>query len=106
MILFSDHRDFTPSESLPPEKLIEVLNGYFAEMVAAIHEQHGMIDKFIGDAVLAVFDWWGKKIGGTGATGRTRSTADAKAARGLQHPTCGVGQARRGWGIDRSRGEK
>lgn len=56
VILFSDLRDFTPlSESLPPERLIEVLNGYFAEMVAAIHEQHGVVDKFIGDAVLAVF---------------------------------------------------
>ncbi len=56
VILFSDLRDFTPlSESLPPERLIEVLNGYFAEMVAAIHEHHGVVDKFIGDAVLAVF---------------------------------------------------
>jgi len=62
VILFSDLRDFTPlSESLPPEKLIEVLNGYFAEMVAAIHEQHGMIDKFIGDAVLAVFGLVGQE---------------------------------------------
>jgi adenylate cyclase len=41
VVLFSDLRDFTPlSESLPPEALIEVLNGYFAEMVAAIR-QHG-----------------------------------------------------------------
>lgn len=56
VILFSDLRDFTPlSESLPPERLIEVLNGYFAEMVAAIHQHHGIVDKFIGDAVLAVF---------------------------------------------------
>ena len=57
VILFSDLRaTFTPlSESLPPERLIEVLNGYFAEMVAAIHQQHGIVDKFIGDAVLAVF---------------------------------------------------
>ena len=36
VLLFSDLRDFTPlSESLSPEDLIEVLNGYFAEMVAA-----------------------------------------------------------------------
>ncbi len=56
VILFSDLRDFTPlSESLPPERLIEVLNGYFAKMVSAIHQHHGMVDKFIGDAVLAVF---------------------------------------------------
>lgn len=56
VILFSDLRDFTPlSESLPPERLIDVLNGYFSEMVGAIREQGGMVDKFIGDAVLAVF---------------------------------------------------
>lgn len=56
VILFSDLRDFTPlSESLPPERLIDVLNGYFTEMVGAIREHGGMVDKFIGDAVLAVF---------------------------------------------------
>lgn len=56
VILFSDLRDFTPlSESLSPEKLIDVLNGYFTEMVGAIRAQNGMVDKFIGDAVLAVF---------------------------------------------------
>jgi adenylate cyclase len=56
VVLFSDLRDFTRlSESLPPEVLLEVLNGYFAEMVAAIQRHGGMVDKFIGDAVLAVF---------------------------------------------------
>jgi len=56
VILFSDLRDFTPlSESLPPERLIDVLNGYFSEMVGAIRDHGGMVDKFIGDAVLAVF---------------------------------------------------
>lgn len=56
VILFSDLRDFTPlSESLSPERLIDVLNGYFTEMVGAIRENGGMVDKFVGDAVLAVF---------------------------------------------------
>lgn len=56
VVLFSDLRDFTPlSESLPPERLIDVLNGYFTEMVGAIRMHGGMVDKFIGDAVLAVF---------------------------------------------------
>jgi len=56
VVLFSDLRDFTPlSESLPPERLIDVLNGYFTEMVGAIRAHGGMVDKFIGDAVLAVF---------------------------------------------------
>jgi adenylate cyclase len=56
VVLFSDLRDFTRlSESLPPEVLIEVLNGYFQEMVEAIQRHGGLVDKFIGDAVLAVF---------------------------------------------------
>jgi adenylate cyclase len=56
VILFSDLRDFTRlSESLAPEALIEVLNGYFQEMVGAIQQHGGLVDKFIGDAVLAVF---------------------------------------------------
>jgi adenylate cyclase len=56
VVLFSDLRDFTRlSESLAPEVLIEVLNGYFQEMVAAIQCHGGLVDKFIGDAVLAVF---------------------------------------------------
>jgi adenylate cyclase len=56
VILFSDLRDFTRlSESLSPEVLIEVLNGYFEEMVGAIQRHGGMVDKFIGDAVLATF---------------------------------------------------
>lgn len=56
VVLFSDLRDFTRlSESLSPEVLIEVLNGYFQEMVAAIQRHGGLVDKFIGDAVLAVF---------------------------------------------------
>ncbi|MFL5346594.1 MAG: adenylate/guanylate cyclase domain-containing protein [Hyalangium sp.] len=56
VVLFSDLRDFTRlSESLEPEVLIEVLNGYFQEMVGAIQRHGGLVDKFIGDAVLAVF---------------------------------------------------
>lgn len=55
-ILMSDIRDFTPlAENMPPEQLVTLLNGYFAEMVAAIQNNGGMVDKFIGDAVMAVF---------------------------------------------------
>ena len=56
VILMSDIRDFTPlSESMPAEDLIYLLNGYFTEMVTAITEHGGVVDKFIGDAVMAVF---------------------------------------------------
>ncbi|HND10326.1 MAG TPA: adenylate/guanylate cyclase domain-containing protein [Pseudomonadota bacterium] len=82
VILFSDLRDFTPlSESLPPERLIEVLNGYFAEMVAAIHQQHGIVDKFIGDAVLAVF---GLVDSPTGQAGENPAISAVRAAQTMQ----------------------
>ncbi|EKV32435.1 Adenylate cyclase [Caenispirillum salinarum AK4] len=55
-VLMCDLRDFTPlAERLEPEEVTALLNGYFAEMVAAVHAHHGMVDKFIGDAVMAVF---------------------------------------------------
>lgn len=55
-VLISDLRDFTPlSEVLEPEVLTELLNRYFGEMVQAITANGGMVDKFMGDAVMAVF---------------------------------------------------
>lgn len=56
-VLFGDIRGFsTFSEKMGPEKLIEVLNGYFTEAAQAINEQEGIIDKFMGDAVMALFN--------------------------------------------------
>ena len=55
-ILISDLRDFTPlSETMEPEQLTELLNRYFGEMVTAIQDNGGMVDKFMGDAVMAVY---------------------------------------------------
>jgi class 3 adenylate cyclase len=55
-VLFSDIRDFTPlSEKLPPPELIRFLNDYFAHVTAPITENRGVINKFIGDAVMAIF---------------------------------------------------
>ncbi len=77
VILFSDLRDFTPlSESLSPEKLIDVLNGYFTEMVGAIHDQNGIVDKFIGDAVLAVFGLTNDPSGTEPAVAAVRAAVD------------------------------
>ncbi|MGL4562792.1 MAG: adenylate/guanylate cyclase domain-containing protein [Brevinema sp.] len=55
-ILFSDIREFTTiSESLDPEKLVVSLNNYFTLMVRHIIEKNGIVDKFIGDAIMAIF---------------------------------------------------
>jgi adenylate cyclase len=55
-ILFSDIRSFTVvSENNSAEKIVSFLNSYFQRMVSIIKEQGGVVDKFIGDAILAIF---------------------------------------------------
>lgn len=55
-VLFADIRGFTAlSEELPLEQLIPLLNEYLASMTDAVHRHGGMINKFIGDAVMAIF---------------------------------------------------
>lgn len=56
VVLFSDIRSFSAlSEALPPTEIVAQLNEYFDEMVEAIISHGGVVDKFIGDAVMAVF---------------------------------------------------
>ena len=55
-ILFSDLRDFTSiSERMSPEKLINLINRYMAVMVSTITRHGGIVTRFGGDSIMAVF---------------------------------------------------
>jgi len=55
-MLFSDIRGFTPlSEQLEPQVLIRLLNTYMTRMCRIIDETHGVVDKFVGDEIMALY---------------------------------------------------
>ncbi|MBI5120099.1 MAG: adenylate/guanylate cyclase domain-containing protein [Rhodospirillales bacterium] len=56
-IMFSDIKGFTQNaETMPPEQVLESLSEYFKHMSQAIHSHKGIIDKFIGDAIMAIWN--------------------------------------------------
>jgi len=56
-VLFSDIRGYTSfSESVPPETVVEMLNLYLDSQTQSIRAHQGDVDKFVGDAVVAIFD--------------------------------------------------
>jgi adenylate cyclase len=55
-VLFSDIRGFTSvSQSLPPEDLVRLLNVYLTQMTEKVFKYDGLLDKYIGDAIMAVY---------------------------------------------------
>src|SRR4029077_13403588 len=55
-VLFCDVRNYTNlSEGLPPEQVVELLNEWFTVATRAIRRHGGIVDKFIGDAIMALF---------------------------------------------------
>jgi class 3 adenylate cyclase len=59
-VLFADIRSFTTiAERLPPQQLTRLLQEYFGEMAEAVSVTDGILDKYIGDAIMA---FWGAPI--------------------------------------------
>jgi adenylate cyclase len=55
-VVFADIRGFTKlSEQLDPEHVVEILNSYLSSATDVVFEHQGTIDKFIGDAIMALF---------------------------------------------------
>jgi adenylate cyclase len=55
-ILFADIRDFTAlSEAMTPQQTFDMINSYLTSMSPVISVHHGIIDKYIGDAIMALF---------------------------------------------------
>lgn len=60
-VLFTDIKNFTGlCERNSPETIVNILNQFFTEMVKIIHKHNGLVDKFIGDAIMAI--WGSPKV--------------------------------------------
>ena len=75
-VLFCDVRGFTStSEGMTPQGLVKVMNRYFSTMSAAIRDHEGIIDKYIGDAIMA---YWGPPFTDDAAQARLACLAALK----------------------------
>ena len=93
-VLFSDIRGFTAiAESMGPDAIAQLLSEYFTEMVEVIFEHGGTLDKFIGDAIMAL---WGAPIAHADDPDRAlpRGAGDAAVDRPAQRALGRPGPAR------------
>jgi adenylate cyclase len=104
-VLFSDIRGFTAmAESMGPDAVARFLSEYFSEMVEVIFEHGGTLDKFIGDAIMAL---WGAPIAHSDDPDRALDAAIAmqKAIEELNRGWTASGRPEIGVGIGLSHGE-
>src|SRR4029077_9431010 len=101
-VLFCDVRNYTNlSEGLPPEQVVELLNEWFAEATRAIRRHGGVVDKFIGDAVMALFGVpEPRDDAAADAVRAALEMRDALAAMNLRQQALGGKEIRVGIGID------
>jgi adenylate cyclase len=93
VVLFADIRRFTSlSEELEPEEIVKFLNEYFTKMVDIIFKYGGMIDKFVGDEIMAIF--------GAPITHRDDASRAIQTAIEMQRETK---ELKRQWGGDNTR---
>jgi adenylate cyclase len=89
-VLFADLQGFTGfSERHEPPQVVAMLNEYWARAVPAVTEQGGMIERFAGDAVMAVFNAAGDEP--------DHASRAARAALGLQRATADIAGRRPDW---------
>lgn len=98
-VLFADVRRFTAfAESIPPEEAVETLNEMFSGIVSAVQAEGGILNKFLGDGVLALFgaplDLEGQERAAARAAlasmTAARKLADARRSRGLTPLDLGI----------------
>ncbi|MDX8391351.1 MAG: adenylate/guanylate cyclase domain-containing protein [Mariprofundaceae bacterium] len=91
-LLFADIRSFTTlSENMSPEEIIAMLNEYFDAMVDIIFKHNGILDKFVGDELMAVFP---------AQEDKAKSPLNAvRAAQGMQEKITSLMQDRNGRGL-------
>jgi len=91
-LLMSDIRGFTKlTEGMDSAEVVEMLNEYFSALVDAIFEHNGTVDKFIGDAILAVF--------GSPEPDEHQSLNALKAAISMQRAVARINKSRESRGV-------
>jgi class 3 adenylate cyclase len=100
-VLFTDIREYTTlSEGLEPCAVVELLNEWFAEVTRAIRRFGGVVDKFMGDAVMVLFGVpQGRDDAPADAVRAALELRDALTALNLRHRVLGQPQLRIGCGI-------